>query len=54
MLNLNIAFTRRHLDPDLQTIMKAADPEMEWSRIPFVLEAVGSLFVHCILWFAKF
>ena len=29
----------RHLDQDLHCIMKSADPQFEWVRTPFVLEA---------------
>ena len=36
-LSLNIPYLR-HLDTDLSTILKAAEP-FEWDRVNFVLEA---------------
>ena len=34
-----LAHLDRHLDRDLDSICKAADPQLDWERIPFVLEA---------------
>ena len=41
---IRIAFLQaRHLDTDLQTVMKAAESDFDWQRVSFVLEAVETL-----------
>ena len=36
---ITVLMPPRSLDPDLGSIMKAADPDFDWKRISFVLEA---------------
>ena len=31
----------RHLDNDLDGVVKAASAEMDWQRVPFIIEAMG-------------
>ena len=31
----------RHLDQDLDGVLKAASPDMDWQRVPFIIEALG-------------
>ena len=47
-LSLNIPYLR-HLDTDLSTILKAAEP-FEWDRVNFVLEASWTLEYFFLNW----